>query len=101
MQQKTISATTRQIESLIRLAEAHARMRLSDRVQVQDAEEAVRLMHVATQRAATNKDGLIDFSRIQSGIDENVRNNIKILVEKMEPVIREHQSDFRKGIRFN
>ena len=39
---KTITATTRQLESLIRLAEAHARMRLSGSVQLSDVDEAHR-----------------------------------------------------------
>ena len=47
--QKTISATPRQLESLIRLAEANARMRLSTRVTPKDVEEASRLVREATQ----------------------------------------------------
>ena len=37
-----ISAYPRQLESLIRLAEAHARMRLSTTVEVEDVQEARR-----------------------------------------------------------
>ena len=37
-----VSAYPRQLESLIRLAEAHARMRLSDVVEIADVEEANR-----------------------------------------------------------
>jgi DNA replication licensing factor MCM4 len=37
-----ITFTTRQLESMIRLAEAHAKMRLSPNVEVQDVEEAHR-----------------------------------------------------------
>lgn len=37
-----ISAYPRQLESLIRLSEAHARMRLSDSVEIADVEEAKR-----------------------------------------------------------
>ena len=51
---KTIAATTRQLESLVRLSEAHARMRLSKRVDVLDVEEAIRLMDVSTQKAAVD-----------------------------------------------
>ena len=36
---KTISATTRQLESLIRLSEAHAKMRLSETIDPQDVNE--------------------------------------------------------------
>lgn len=46
---KVIAATPRQLESLIRLAEALARMRLAASVEIHDAEEAIRLMRVATQ----------------------------------------------------
>lgn len=46
---KTIGATTRQLESIIRLAEAHARMRLSATVEGDDVKEGIRLIHVATQ----------------------------------------------------
>lgn len=37
-----VSAYPRQLESLIRLAEAHSKMRLSDTVEVADVEEAMR-----------------------------------------------------------
>ncbi len=36
--------TPRQLEALIRISEAYARMRLSDKVEVQDAERAIRFM---------------------------------------------------------
>jgi len=40
-----ISAFPRQLESLVRLAEAHAKMRFSQQVEVVDAEEAWRYIH--------------------------------------------------------
>lgn len=45
-----ITATPRQLESMIRLAEALAKMRLDAKVKVEDVKEAARLMSVATQR---------------------------------------------------
>jgi DNA replication licensing factor MCM4 len=65
---RTISATPRQLESLVRLSEALAKMRYSPSVQERDAREAVRLMQVATQTAATDpRTGLIDMDMIATG----------------------------------
>lgn len=51
---KTITATTRQLESLIRLSEAHAKMRLSSIVDVTDVREAARLVRVALHQVSTS-----------------------------------------------
>lgn len=48
----TISATPRQLESLIRLAEAHARMHLREHVTDDDVAEAIRLVREAMKTAA-------------------------------------------------
>ena len=49
---KTITATPRQLESLVRISEAHARMRYSSVVERMDVAEAIRLVRVAIQQAA-------------------------------------------------
>jgi len=41
---KTITATPRQLESMIRISEALAKMRLSENVEKRDVDEAVRLI---------------------------------------------------------
>jgi DNA replication licensing factor MCM4 len=65
---RTISATPRQLESLIRLSEAIAKMRYSNEVKREDVREAVRLMRVATQAAATDpRTGRIDMDMITTG----------------------------------
>eukprot|EP00590_Aulacoseira_subarctica_P006014 CAMPEP_0172415316 /NCGR_PEP_ID=MMETSP1064-20121228/1746_1 /TAXON_ID=202472 /ORGANISM="Aulacoseira subarctica , Strain CCAP 1002/5" /LENGTH=983 /DNA_ID=CAMNT_0013152253 /DNA_START=19 /DNA_END=2970 /DNA_ORIENTATION=- len=64
----TISATPRQLESLIRISESLARMRLSSVVSRGDVQEAIRLMRVATQAAATDpRTGKIDMDMIVTG----------------------------------
>jgi DNA replication licensing factor MCM4 len=65
---RTISATPRQLESLIRTSEAIAKMRYSNVVTRADAWEAVRLLKVATQAAATDpRTGKIDMDMINTG----------------------------------
>ena len=66
---KTVTATTRNLESMIRLAEAHARMHLRTSVTPGDVEEADRLIRVATLQAAIDpRTGLLDMGLITSGI---------------------------------
>lgn len=65
--EKRITATTRQLESMIRLSEAHARMRLSDVVTRDDVREAVRLIKTALKTAATDAQGRIDMSLLTEG----------------------------------
>ena len=47
-----VTATPRQLESMIRLSEALAKMRLASTVTVEDVKEAARLINVATQRVS-------------------------------------------------
>ena len=65
---RAISATPRQLESLIRLSEARARMRLAEVVTADDAAEALRLVRVALQQSATDPTtGSLDLDLLQTG----------------------------------
>ncbi|KAI8619810.1 MCM2/3/5 family-domain-containing protein [Chytriomyces sp. MP71] len=71
---KVVTATTRQLESMIRLSEGHAKMRLSATVEVTDVEEAHRLMVTALQESATDpKTGRLDMDLLQTGITSRHR----------------------------
>lgn len=52
-----VTATPRQLESMIRLSEALAKMRLASTVTVEDVKEAARLINVATQRVGDECEG--------------------------------------------
>ncbi|KAI0404851.1 cell division control protein 54 [Xylaria palmicola] len=65
--EKRITATTRQLESMIRLAEGHAKMRLSQTVTKADVLEAERLIQSALKTAATDSQGRIDMSLLTEG----------------------------------
>jgi DNA replication licensing factor MCM4 len=72
--ERRITATTRQLESMIRLAEAHAKMRLSEHVTADDVVEAVRLIKSALKQAATDvRTGLIDMSLLTEGTSASER----------------------------
>jgi len=72
--ERRITATTRQLESMIRLSEAHAKMRLSEVVTRDDVIEAVRLIKSALKQAATDaRTGLIDMSLLTEGTSASER----------------------------
>lgn len=82
MGRKTISATTRQLESLIRLSESLAKMKLQKKVKKIDVIEAVRLMREATQKAAVDpRTGVIDMDAINTGVGVADRRQISALAE--------------------
>jgi len=71
-----VTAYPRQLESLIRLSEAHAKMRFSHTVDMVDVEEAYRLHREAMKQSATDPTtGLIDMGLITSGLSSASRKN--------------------------
>lgn len=85
--ERRITATTRQLESLIRLSEAHARMRFSQLVEREDVQEANRLMREAIRTSATDPNtGLIDLDLINTGAgmqQRRLRGDLKRELVKM------------------
>lgn len=74
---KTITATPRQLESLIRLAESIAKMRFSESVEEKDVAQAVQLMRNALRTAATDpRTGLIDLDLITTGQSMAARHQV-------------------------
>ncbi|PGH12546.1 hypothetical protein AJ80_06707 [Polytolypa hystricis UAMH7299] len=87
---RRITATTRQLESMIRLAEAHARMRLATEVTANDVEEAVRLIKSALKQAATDsRTGLIDMGLLTEGTSASERRRREDLKKAIIRVVEE------------
>ncbi|XP_013418456.1 DNA replication licensing factor mcm4-A-like isoform X2 [Lingula anatina] len=85
-----VSAYPRQLESLIRLAEAHARMRFSQVVEVSDVEEARRLHREALKQAAVDPStGKIDISILTTGISGAARKRRAELAQTVKKLIQE------------
>lgn len=97
---RTISATPRQLQSLMRTSEALAKMRYSQTVSREDALEAVRLFKVATQAAATDpRTGKIDMDMISTGRSTAERENGETLYEQMKQVLLEVSSCRQRTIQ--
>ncbi|TLZ69785.1 MAG: hypothetical protein E6K10_09890 [Methanobacteriota archaeon] len=74
----SVPITPRQLEAIIRLAEASARARLSQRVDPEDAERAVRITEYWMRRVA-GEEGRFDIDIVQVGISQSQRDQIIIL----------------------
>ncbi|XP_075216079.1 disc proliferation abnormal [Lycorma delicatula] len=80
-----ISAYPRQLESLIRLSEAHAKMRLCDKVEKQDVEEAWRLHREALKQSATDPlSGKIDVGILTTGLSTAARKRRQELTQSIK-----------------
>jgi replicative DNA helicase Mcm len=76
----SVPITKRQEEAMVRLAEASARVRLSNQITLEDATRATRLMlHCLKNIGFDPKTGEIDSSIINSGVSLSQRNNAKII----------------------
>jgi DNA helicase MCM8 len=65
---KTMPITTRQLESLVRLAQARAKLELRDNVTEDDARDVVALLRESVRDACTTPTGAVDFSRAVGGM---------------------------------
>lgn len=88
----TITATPRQLESMIRLSEAIAKMRLSPLVEKRDVDEAVRLIKNALQQAATDPTtGEINMDIITTGQTKTSAERLKVICEFIKNIRRDFQ----------
>ena len=94
---KTITATPRQLESMIRIAEAIAKMRLSEVVEKVDVEESVRLIRTALQQSATDPTtGEIDMDIITTGVSTTSLERIKQISQIVKEIQLNHKERVKK-----
>ncbi|KAI4893339.1 hypothetical protein NFI96_024144 [Prochilodus magdalenae] len=84
-----VSAYPRQLESLIRLAEAHAKVRFSDKVETIDVEEAKRLHREALKQSATDpRTGFVDISILTTGMSATARKRKEEVAQALKKLIQ-------------
>jgi replicative DNA helicase Mcm len=77
---KSVPITPRQLEALVRMAEASARVRLSDKVTKKDASRAIKLLEYCLTQVGFDKEtGKIDIDRITTGISASQRSHISLI----------------------
>ncbi|XP_023699148.1 DNA replication licensing factor MCM4 [Paramormyrops kingsleyae] len=84
-----VSAYPRQLESLIRLAEAHAKVRFSEKVENIDVEEAKRLHREALKQSATDpRTGFVDIAILTTGMSATARKRKEELALALKKLIQ-------------
>lgn len=76
-----VAMTPRNIEAMIRLSEASARMKLQERVEVEDAEIAIRIVKYYLETTSKGEDGTIDTDIISTGLGSSQRDRIWTIIE--------------------
>jgi len=79
---KSVPISARQLEALVRLAEAHARLHLSSEVKKKNAKKAIELLHHCLQLVAMDEEtGTFDIDRIATDTTASTRNKIILIKE--------------------
>ncbi|HIH39148.1 TPA: minichromosome maintenance protein MCM [Candidatus Woesearchaeota archaeon] len=79
---KSVPISARQLEALVRLAEAAAKLRLSSKVEKKDAQKAIELLHYCLSQIGIDPEtGKIDIDRIVTGVTASQRSKLHILKE--------------------
>ena len=91
---QTISITTRQLEALIRLSEASAKLRLSNEVTRDDAKRAIDLLEFCLKNVGMDPDtGSIDVDLISTGVTKSQRNSIVAIKKIISDLESERDMD--------
>lgn len=85
-----VPITARQLEATIRTAEASARAKLKDEVEVEDAEQAIDLLTYSLKLVGMDPEtGEFDIDMIESGVSSSQRNRL----QKIKRIIEELGGD--------
>jgi replicative DNA helicase Mcm len=84
-----IAITPRQLEALVRLSEARAKMRLSEEVTYEDAAGAVHLMNATLDKLARDETGKLDIDKYSSGLSDQGRRRLDRIDDLIDNMLKE------------
>ncbi len=87
-----VPVTARQLEALIRLAEASSRVRLSSVITTEDTDRVIRIVMASLKQVMTDPEtGRLDADIINVGMGKSQRDRIKVLREIIRGLQDEHK----------
>jgi replicative DNA helicase Mcm len=85
---KSVPITARQLEAIVRLAEAYAKAKLDKKVTEEYAQKAIDMLLYCLQKIGIDpKTGAMDIDRITTGVTSSTRNffrQVQIIIDKLE-----------------
>ena len=89
---KPVPVTARQLEALIRLGEASARLRLSEKVTIGDAQRVVKILEGCLRKVGVDPEtGFLDADIIASGTTKSTRDRTKSVIDVIRDISKEQQ----------
>lgn len=86
----SVAITPRYLEGLVRLAEAHAKIRLSDTVDAEDAEVAIKLFNYVMKQIMIDREtGMLDVDVVTTGKPKSTRDKLQ-KIDTVREIIKEH-----------
>lgn len=96
---KPVPVTARQLEAMIRLGEASARLRLSNHVTLEDAQRAVHMLESCLKKVGMDPDtGFLDADIIATGMAKSTRDRTKSILDIIREVSKEMQGSAPKDV---
>ncbi len=87
---ETVPFTPRQLEAFVRLAEASARVRLSNEVTVEDARRAINIINAYLRRVGFDHEtGRFDIDIIATGISHSQQERMRIIMDIIRQICNE------------
>jgi replicative DNA helicase Mcm len=80
--EETVTFTPRQLEAFVRLAEASAKLRLSQEVTIQDAKRAIHIIEQYLRRVGMDKEtGRFDIDIIATGMSHTQQSRMRLIID--------------------
>jgi replicative DNA helicase Mcm len=84
---KPVPVTARQLEALVRLAEASARIRLSSTIDTTDAERVIHIVDACLRQIAYDaKTGTFDIDKVVTGISKEKRDIVRVIKDAIRDI---------------
>jgi replicative DNA helicase Mcm len=98
-EESPVPITARQLEALVRLSEASARIRLSNEVKKEDAERAITLQEDCMKQVGYDPDtGKVDIDKVEGRTPKSERDKMNIVIEVVKKLSEEFENKAPKHV---